>query len=116
MRYRTLLIVASALAMTTPVANAGEPANVKCAATARMIARNGGAEYGKIYDRNYELCMVNAMPRERQTDYFIETLKPYVAVFPGDPPKQLNLPPLRVKKQKVARNWVRVTPNVWVLQ
>ena len=100
------------LAVTLPVslAQAEMPPNVKCAIQAQEKARNGGSEYQQIYKRNFELCMLNAMPREQQTAYLIEKLKPYEAISPG-PERQITL-----EEPKFTGIWVRLSPNHWVLQ
>src|SRR5689334_18335795 len=80
MRYKSLLVVLTTLAFSTTLVNAEVPVNARCALLAQKKARNGGPDYRQIYNRTFELCVVKAMPRERQTDYYIEKLKRYVAL------------------------------------
>ena len=117
MRYQSLMVVLTTLVFSTATANADVPANVRCALLAQKKARNGGAEYRQLYNRTFELCMVSSMPRERQTDYFIEKLKPYVAISPGPPTKSEISAGQKIgsRKPKSIGTWVRMSPNVWVL-
>ena len=48
--------------------------------------------------------MLNAMPRERQTAYLIEKLKPYEAISPG-PRRQITS-----EEPKFTSAWVRLSP------
>jgi hypothetical protein len=105
------ILAAVALVACIGTAQADTPPNVRCAVMALEAARNTGLEFKKTYNRKFELCMLSAMPRERQTAYLVEKLQPYVAVSP------------RLEEQEPARNeksfigtWVRISPNVWVLE
>jgi hypothetical protein len=88
------------------------PPNVRCAIKAQEAARNMGRQYQETYNSKFEHCMLNAMPKEEQTTYLIEKLKPYVAISPGLEAEQSQ----RRQAKKVAGTWVRVSPNVWVLE
>ena len=104
------MLVAAALAFGASSVLADMPPNVRCAIGAQEKARNGGSDYQQIYKRNFELCMLNAMPREQQTTYLIEKLKPYEVVSPG-PERQITS-----EEPKFTGIWVRLSPNHWVLQ
>jgi hypothetical protein len=106
------IIATLALVAFIGTAQAEMPRNVRCAIMAQKAARDMGREYQATYNRKFELCMVKSMPQERQTTYFIEKLKPYVAVAPGPANEQ---PAVR-RKGEVVGTWVRVSPNVWVLE
>jgi hypothetical protein len=108
MHYQSLILALTALAFSTTVAKAEVPVNVRCALSAQEKARGKGPEYRQTYNRNFELCMLNAMPREQQTTYLIEKLRPYVAISPGQE--------IAAAAPKSAGTWVRVSPHVWVLE
>lgn len=93
-------------------ARAEMPPNVRCAIMAQEAARNMGRKYQETYNRKFELCMLNAMPQEKQTSYLIERLRPYVAISPG--PSRHNT--VRGAQESAAGTWVRVSPNLWVLE
>jgi hypothetical protein len=112
MRYRNLTLAWLTLAFSASLAQAEMPKNVKCAIAAQEKARSEGRDYQRVYNRNFELCMLSAMPKERQTTYLIEKLQPYVAVSPGLERKR----PLRQAPARSTGLWVRISPNVWVLE
>jgi hypothetical protein len=105
------MLVLFAVTLPTFLARAEMPPNVKCAIQAQEKARNGGSEYKEIYKRNFERCMLNAMPRERQITHLMERLKPYEAVSPR--PQLQNV---TQEQPKSTGTWVRLSPNVWILQ
>src|SRR5947207_9695405 len=94
-----LFAILFALLFGASSALAGMPPNVRCAIAAQEKARNAGSEYQNIYRRNFELCMLNAMPRKRQADYLIEKARPYVALSPG-PDKQKITQPDELKRSE----------------
>ena len=112
MRRVSIAILTMLFVGLAGMAQAGMPPNVLCAIKAQEAARNMGRQYQETYNRKFEHCMINAMPEEQQTTYLIEKPKPYVAVSPGlEAEEQANLQP-----SKIAGTWVRVSPNVWVLE
>ena len=111
MQFRKLILALLAVAFSIVVARAEMPPNVKCAIVAQEKARSVGSDYQTVYNRNFELCMLNTMPRERQTIYLIEKLKPYEAISPR-PEKQT----ITMEQPKSSGTWVRLSPNHWVLQ
>ena len=94
------------------MAQAEIPPNVRCAIKAQEAARNMGKQYKETYSRNFEQCMMNAMPKEEQTTYLVERPDPYVAISPGLKAEQSP----RRQAKKLDGTWVRVSPNVWVLE
>lgn len=95
-------------------AHAEMPRNVKCAIKAQQASRSMGFDYKKVYNRTFELCMLQTMPRKRQTEYLIEKLEPYVAISPGIKPATTTKP--KPARKKSTDTWVKLSPHVWVLQ
>jgi len=110
MRYHLLILTLLPIAVSATFARADIPPGVKCAILAQEKARNMGSEYRQIYKRKFELCMLNSMPREQQTAYLIEKLKPYEAISPGSERQNRSTEPV------FKGTWVRVSPNHWVLE
>lgn len=110
-RWTIFFLALTVLILDASALKAETPKNVKCAILAQEKARNEGADYQRIYNRNFELCMLRAMPRERQTQYLIEKLKPYVAISPG-----LKEVSPSQDEAKFAGRWVRISPYMWVLE
>jgi hypothetical protein len=123
MQKTLFIIVALATGSLASTVQADMPRNVKCAIMAQQAAREMGRDYQKTYNRKFELCMLRSMPREQQTSYLIEKLKPYVAISPGFRPEPAtetepvieveDVP--RQREKKFTGTWVRISPNVWVL-
>ena len=112
MRKTQLIVVTLALGAFIVPARAEMPSNVRCAIMAQKAARDMGRDYQATYNRKFELCMVKSMPRERQTTYLVEKLRPYVAVSPRPEDEQ----PAVQSERKSAGTWVRISPNIWVLE
>jgi hypothetical protein len=111
MRQQIFTLALVTLALSASLTHADIPQSVKCSIAAQEKARNEGPDFQRVYNRIFELCMLNAMPRERQTQYLIERLKPYVAISPG-----LEEQPAPRDEPRSTGTWVRISPNVWILE
>src|SRR5687768_8194303 len=111
MRYPNYALAPLVFFLSPSVGHADMPKSVKCSIQAQERARDEGPDFRRVYNRSFELCMINSMPREQQTRYFMEKLEPYVAIAPG-----LQEQPARQVEPKSTGTWVRISPHVWVLE
>ena len=61
MRYQILILALLAVTLPGTTARAEMPSNVKCAIQAQEKARNKGSGYQEVYDRNFEICILDLL-------------------------------------------------------